>query len=200
MINPDLSNYTRVSSILSMMPTLDSDLKWGFPMQQLDQDMLKRKADLGTAVHEAIAAHIWGKFHPVTDKEEGYVNSFLEWEKAHGPFPIIPHPPITENRLFYEPMKLTGCIDLMVRRQDNPIYTIYDYKCTVAEDKKKWPMQATFYHFLARVNGFKVRDQVHFLQLDRDGKAPNVYEYVIDDKLKSAMISLYNVYMYLTQK
>jgi hypothetical protein len=195
MTDIDISNYTRVSSILSMIPTLDSEGKWGFPMQQLDQDMLQRKADLGTAVHDAIESHILGKFHPSTDKEDLYIESFKKWESS-----VTISEPITERRFFYDPMNLTGKIDLIAKLPHSPLSYIFDYKCTVAEEKKKWPMQAAFYHFLARVNGIKVNDEVFFLRLDPKGGYPAVYEYHIDEKLRSQMISIYNSYMYLTQK
>ena len=65
--------WIRVSSILSMIPTKDADGRWHYPMQAIYQEVLKRKADkadLGTSVHAAIAAHCRDEFMPINANEK----------------------------------------------------------------------------------------------------------------------------------
>jgi len=77
---------------------------------------------------------------------------------------------------------------------------LIDFKCTVASDPVKWPIQAAFYYLLTQFNGMKLDPNCLFIQLDKEGKAPKVHRYEITKELTSAAISLYNTYMYLTRK
>lgn len=188
-----LPGYTRVSEFLSMIPTLSTDGKWGFPMQQIDEGVLERKRELGSSVHAAIKAHIDKEFYPSSDKEQGYLDSFIKWQET---VDLTCHE--TERRFYYEPMKITGCVDMLAKLNPNGIFHLIDFKCTVNQDKVKWPIQAAFYHFLAEVNGIKLDKSCFFVQLDPNGDYPKVWEYVITKELTSVALSLYNVYKHLT--
>lgn len=185
--------WIRVSSILAMIPTKDSDGKWGYPMQAIDQGVLQRKADLGSSVHAAIAAHCRDEFMPVNAKEEGYLESYLKWEKD---LKFIPS--FTEKRLYHEAMKLTGCLDAVIEL-DGMMY-LTDFKCTVSSDPVKWQIQAALYYLLATVNKIPVEKTALFVQLDPNGELPKVHKYIITDTLMVAAISWYNAYNYLEKK
>lgn len=186
--------YIRVSSILSMIPTM-TDGKWGYPIQNIDQGVLQRKSELGTSVHAAINAHVKGEFIPMTEKEEGYFESYLKWEKALNVQPVA-----TEKRFYSEPMKMTGCIDMLASfGQDDNCYLI-DFKCTVAPDPVKWPIQGALYHLLTRVDLIDIEKTVLFVQLDKDGELPKVHKYTITDSLLASAMAWYNAYIYLTNK
>jgi hypothetical protein len=182
--------WIRVSSILAMIPTKDSEGKWGYPLQAINQEVLQRKKDLGTSVHAAISAHCRDEFFPISPKEEGYLESYLKWEKE-----VKIGVCFSENRLYHEGMKLTGCIDLIAEVGENR--HIIDFKCTVSADPIKWPIQAALYQLLAMTNGLTVEKTALFVQLDPKGQLPKVHKYTITDKLMSAAISWYNAYMYL---
>lgn len=187
--------WIRVSSILAMIPTKDAEGKWGYPMQDIDQDILQRKADLGSSVHAAIAAHCKDEFMPVNAKEEGFLESYLKWEKEMKLNPIS-----AEKRFYNEAMKLTGCVDMFGSfGQEDKCYLI-DFKCTVSPDAVKWPIQGALYHLLTRTELIDVEKTTLFVQLDPKGDLPKVHEYTITDKLMTAAISWYNAYIYLTNK
>ena len=190
----DLSKWIRVSSVLSLLPSLNSDGTWGYPMQKINPEVLQRKAELGTSVHAAISAHFRGEFLVVTDAEQGYLNSYLKWEKS-----IALRCHEVERRLFHEPTNLTGCIDMIGKLNPNGLYHIIDFKCTVAPDHRKWPLQGALYEFLARANGMTLDKKCLFVQLDPGGDYPMIHEYEITPKLTAAALSLYNLYVHLTQ-
>jgi len=185
--------WIRVSSILSMIPTKDADGRWHYPMQAIYQEVLKRKADkadLGTSVHAAIAAHCRDEFMPINANEKGYLESYLKWEKD---LKFIPS--FNEKRLYHEAMKLTGCIDMVIELDEMMYLT--DFKCTFSADPVKWPLQGALYYLLATINKIPVEKTALFVQLDPKGNLPKVHKYTITDKLMSAAISWYNAYTYL---
>jgi hypothetical protein len=169
--------------------------KWCYPMQAIDEEVLQRKADLGTAVHAAISAHVNDEFIPTSAKEDGYVKSYLEWEKSISVKPIT-----TDLRIYYEPMKLTGSIDMLACLGSSEKSYLIDFKCTVAQDPVKWPLQAAFYAILADLNGIEIEKTCFFVQLDQNGLYPKVWEYEITKGLTSAALAAYNLYIHLTNK
>lgn len=190
----DLSKWIRVSSVVGLLPSMGSDGLWGYPLQKIDSSVLQRKAALGTAVHAAIASHIKNEFLVISDAEQGYLNSYLKWEAS-----IKLECYQVETRLFYEPMNLTGCIDMIGSVSQHGICQIIDFKCTVAPDHKKWALQGALYEFLAKANGMTLDKRCLFVQLDPNGSFPKIHEYEITPKLTATAISLYNTYIYLTQ-
>jgi hypothetical protein len=187
--------WIRVSSILSMIPSIDNEGKWGYPLQNIDQQILQKKADLGSSIHSAISSHVKGEFMPISKKEEGYFNSYLMWEKSLGIKPLF-----TEIRLFHEPMKLTGCLDMITLIGSSEKRYIVDFKCTLSPDSIKWPIQGALYELLSELNKIEVEKTCFFVQLDQNGNPPKVYEYEITKQLTSMAIAFYNSYRYLTKK
>jgi hypothetical protein len=186
--------WIRVSSVLALVPYLGIDGKWTFPINSINPWVLQNAADRGTRVHEAINAHTKGEFFPLSDPHEmGYLRSFHRWEKEVGLKTIH-----SEMRLFYEPMNLTGCVDMIAELGTDGKHQIVDFKCTASEDVKKWPLQAALYEFLCQTNGIKVDKMAIFVQLDKLGGFPKIHQYEITKELTSVAISTYNLYRYLT--
>lgn len=183
----------RVSSILAMIPTKDAEGKWGYPIQQINQDVLQRKADLGTSIHDAIAAHAKGEFVPLNPKEEGYFDSYLKWENLMDLKPLE-----VEKRFYHDQMKLTGKVDMigLIGQKKHVI----DFKCTVSPDPVRWPIQGAFYEFLASLKQTGIEKSCLFVQLNQYGEEPRVYGYAVTQTLTSAAFSWYNAYTYLTNK
>jgi hypothetical protein len=186
--------WIRVSSILQMIPTKGEHGKWGFPMQQINPIVLENKANLGTSVHGAISCHIKDEFFVLDQKEEKYLTSYLKWEKR-----ACPHSIETEKRFFYEPMRLTGCVDMIAKLTESGKPRLIDFKCTLAPDHVKWPIQAALYHFLANMNGVYLDDKAIIIQLNPDGDFPKIHEYEITKEISQAALSFYNAYIYLTK-
>lgn len=186
--------WIRVSSVLAFLPSLGKDGKWHFPMNEIDPFVLENAASRGTSVHAAINAHVKGEFFPLSGAHEvGYFKSFLKWEKEVDLKMVL-----SEQRLFFESMNLTGCIDMIAEIGNSGKYQIIDFKCTASEDVKKWPLQAAFYKFECDMNGIKVDDIVVFAQLDKLGGFPKIHQYKVTKELTATAISAYNLYRHLT--
>lgn len=190
--------YTRVSTILNILPSLmntedDGREVWGFPLQEINQEMLKNKCIIGTNVHGAIHAWSSGEFFPLNECEKGYFASFSKWQYLTRLVCVK-----SELRMYDETLKITGAIDMLGEIQGNKSLMLIDFKTSAASDKKKWPLQAAFYHHLLKVNGFSPQETVLFVQLDKKGEMPKCHEFFIDNKLKTLMISAYNIYKHLT--
>jgi hypothetical protein len=186
--------WIRVSSILQMIPSKEWGGKWGYPMQQINPVVLENKANLGTNVHGAISAHVKDEFFVLCEKEEKYFKSYLKWEKK-----VRPHQVVTEQRYFYEPMRLTGCVDMVAALGDNQATHLIDFKCTVTPDHVKWPIQAALYAFLMDVNDCLIDRKVFFIQLDPEGNFPKIHEYELTKEIWHTALSFYNAYVYLTK-
>lgn len=186
--------YVRVSTILSIVPS-PVDGKFCFPLQLLDQEMLSNKANIGSNVHAAIDAHVKGDFYPISDVEMGYYESYLAWAEKVNLKPIE-----TELRLYCDAMKITGCVDMIAQIQGRNDWLLIDFKTTVNEDAKKWPLQAALYSLLLSQNRFGWAKNALFVQLDKRGEIPNVYEYEITNELQTAALSAYNLHKYVMAK
>jgi hypothetical protein len=178
------SGYTRVSDILSQWD------KFG----HIDPAMLSNKADIGTRVHQAIDAHHKGIYMPLQPSDEGYFNSYLEWEKQVK-FTIVKN----EERYYCPTMLITGQVDLIAQFpcEDKPI--LIDYKTSASSSKEMWSLQAAFYHRLCEINGISLGDRMIFLQLDKRGSQPTVHEYMYTAKLWKVCESAWITYRYLKE-
>lgn len=184
--------YTRVSQILSMIPSKSKEEKWGYPINDIDEVVLKNKANLGSHVHDAIAADIRGEVFPLTDEEECYFQSYVKWRKEVNLEPVI-----SEKRLNHDLLKITGRPDMLAYISSS--FKLLDFKCTMNEDKKKWKMQAAFYLLLCEYNEIVVDQLPLFIKLDKEGGFPKVYEYDIEkENLKTLAISALNIYRFLS--
>lgn len=175
--------YTRVSEILSILP--------GY--KNIAPEVLERKAQVGTNVHNAIFLH--GKDIPLnlTDEEQKYFESYQKWAEIVELKPIL-----TETRLYDEGLKITGCVDYFGGFDKE--YLLIDYKTSVCEDKVKWPLQAAFYHELLLTNGYRnASDRVIFLKLDKEGKMPKAISYEITHDLRAMVWNLLRVYQYVQE-
>lgn len=186
--------YTRVSSILSIVPS-HVDGAFTYPLQHIDKEMLSNKAYLGSNVHAAIHAHVEGDIFPLSEQEQGYFESYLKWEAASQVQCME-----TELRLYCDGMKVTGCIDMLGQIAGRSGSCLVDFKCTVAEDAKKWVLQATLYSLLLGNNRFGHVQSALFVRLNKNGELPTVYEYKIGNEEHIAAIATLNLYRYVTKK
>ncbi len=185
--------FTRVSALLALIPSLDEEDNWHFPLSRIDQRILEAKKAIGTEVHAAIAVDPIASGSILTDRAFPYVNSFKHWEKAMQ-LEIISR----EQRFYNDAMSLTGCVDMIAKfGPSDPLPHIIDFKCTVSADHKKWALQAAFYHFLASQSGKELSDMAYFVQLDSTGGDPKVHQYKITNVLMQHAFSLYNFYNYV---
>jgi hypothetical protein len=173
--------YIRISSILA---------QWD-RFAHVDPQVLAKKCELGTEVHACIENYSKHGIEGIS-KEGAYFESYKAWEKEVG---VINYS--TEQRLYCERLKITGCLDAVVKLQGKSELMIVDYKTSPQESPKTWPIQACFYHYLAIQNGIPVSDRIIFLKLDKDGKLPKVCEYQYSTQLMNVCMSALNCYRWL---
>ena len=175
--------YTRVSTVLAQWD------KFG----HIDREMVARKAELGTRVHEAISNHHDNLFIPLGNKEQPYFDSYMAWENSLTGYTIVEN----EKRLYCDDLMITGQCDAIMKFSETEEPCLIDYKTSASSSKEMWSLQAAFYHYLAVKNGFKISNRVIFLQLDKYGKMPKVHEFIITKELQIACMSAYNIFSYL---
>jgi hypothetical protein len=163
--------YTRVTEVLHPFSGFDN-------APEFVKERAAHKADVGTAVHEAIHMHYeCVPIEPLDEEAQGYFASFLLWDKDVGPG--IDR---MEER-YYDPfLKITGQIDALMAIPGKENSVIIDWKTSSSWNKKmetSWILQGTFYHHLLEVNCIpKLGDDIWFVQLSPDGHYPKVRKFV----------------------
>lgn len=188
--------YVRVSEILSRL----RDRSKIHPL------ILDEKARLGTEVHANIAAQKGDGFPVFADwphrnaitgqilyrdgepfwskKGLGYFRSFCDWDEAFNPVYSA-----MEQRYYDDELMITGQIDALIRLPDQDKPMLLDFKCSAQPDLEIWSMQAHFYWYLLRQNGFEdLEDHFLFLQLmplSKDGNVQKakIHQIQFDDKV-----------------
>lgn len=162
--------YARVSDILK--PFVD--------FGHIPQEVLQRKAALGTAVHQAIHQEIQGEFPVVSFKQQGYIQSFDKWRNALAPEFIE-----SEMRYYCDQKMVTGCIDALIKLKGEEKAVLVDFKTSVQESPITWPMQAHLYHYLLKASGKDVASRFLFIKLDQFGGVPKVFQYKFDNSIET---------------
>ena len=160
--------YARVSDIIRPFVNFG-----GIP-----EEVLNRKAALGTRVHEAIENEIKGDMPVVGLQEEGYFKSFDKWRAIVEPRFIE-----TEKRYYCGEKMLSGCIDAIAKLEGEEKGVLIDFKTSAQESPVTWPMQAHLYKYLVNRAGIEVADRFLFLKLGKYGEMPTVYQYKFDNNL-----------------
>lgn len=166
--------YARVSDIIR--PFVD--------FSHIDPEVLQRKADLGSQVHEAIDDFLKGSFPCLSRKALGYFDSFRQWF-----YTLHPRFLVTEQRYYHKELRLTGQIDAIVVMPHEKVPVLVDYKTSSQESPVSWSMQAHLYKMLLLHNGHPVADRFLFLRLHKDGELPkaHIYHYDKDTETKCLM-------------
>ena len=139
--------------------------------------LIKKKAVLGTMVHEAIKDDIEQRFPVLTEKAKPYYDSFCKWrEKAN------PDLCFSELRLYCYKKMITGCVDNLVRFPGEDGFVLVDYKTAVTKCDS-WILQGHLYHYLLKENGFHLSPRMLFVKLKKTGSKPTVYEYAVDPEV-----------------
>lgn len=172
--------YTRVSDIIG---------QWD-EFGHIDKKILSNKAEIGTRVHDCIEALCDGLPMSPQGRDLDYVKSWNLWFDT-----VQPKIVCREQRLYCDALKITGKFDALMEESSGLV--LLDYKTSATASPKKWPLQGAFYHYLAKKNGFEVQDRVVFLQLQRDGSLPKIFEFQVTKDLMNVCISALNCYRYL---
>lgn len=171
--------YARVSDIIK--PFVD--------FGGIDEEVLNRKAVIGTRVHKAIDEEIRGDLPILTGKEIGYFQSFNKWRHAVNVKFLE-----TEKRYYCDTKRITGCVDCLVEFQGENVAVLVDFKTSAQESPVTWPMQAHLYYYLATASGKKLAPRFLFIKLDRFGDLPKVFQYKFDNNLMNRCLQAIDSY------
>lgn len=167
MLTHNGKTYARVSEVIRPFSNLG-----GIP-----EDILKRKAEIGTGVHKIINEDIEGDFPVVTPESLGYFQSYQKWRSLLSPVFIE-----SEVRYYDDDKRITGAIDCLVKLQGEEGAILVDFKTSVAESPT-WIMQGHLYRHLILGAGKPIADRFLFLKLSKDGGFPTVFQYKFDPNI-----------------
>ena len=176
------SGYTRISSILGQWDTFG----------HIDTVVLANKANIGTRVHQAIDNYHEGLYAPLDGASSGYFKSYESWEKA-----VNPRFDRTEERYYCDKLMITGQVDAICLLPGDTKPCIVDYKTSVQESPKMWPLQACFYHYLALQSGLDLSNRLIFIKLDKLGEMPKIFEYTYTKQLWNVCLAAWTTYRHL---
>lgn len=174
--------YTRVTDML----------KWIIDLSKLPPEILDRfdrKGVIGTNVHKAIEMNEKGEWYPLMPEEQPYFDSYLKWRKS-----AMPTFTTQEHRMYCDNLMISGQCDGVVRLYGDKDLCLIDYKTSAMQDDKIWGMQATFYHYLIKMEMQNISDEVIFLQLNPKGKLPKVIRYKADAELMKDCLAVHRIY------
>lgn len=162
--NEEVPSVTTIIKILNK-PSL---AKWanimGFRGQKIE-DLLEKSSNIGTQVHKIIESYLMNRYYIFISTHDvskftimSYLNSFLEWKKAHEVSPIF-----MERKLSTE--KFGGTVDF---------YGIVDNKKTILDFKTSKKVYSTMflqlgaYCIMLEEKGYEV-DQAAIIIVNKDG-------------------------------
>jgi hypothetical protein len=167
--------YTRATTVLSQYDK----------MSHIPPEIVERKCAIGTNVHAAIHGFGQGNEIALSSEEGGhYFMSFLLWYRKEEP--IIEQAEMrmySEMKTYDEQVGITGCIDALVKLPGEKELTLVDWKTSANADKEAWPLQAQYYMYLLRKNGFEGVNKAMFVKLDKEANMPKIHEYEWNDRM-----------------
>lgn len=162
--------YVRVSDVLG---------QWSL-MSSIPREILERKGEIGTKVHDAIRDFAECIPSVLTDDEGGqYYRSFLVWYGSEKPSFLD-----IETRLYDDELMVTGRIDATAMLHGNKNPVLVDWKTSYAANKIMWNLQANFYMYLLEKSGknFHIGSRAVFVKLDKTGELPKLYEFEYNEQ------------------
>ena len=175
-------NYIRVTELLKPWQNFGDAPQW-----RIDE-----KGVIGTNVHESIHNHSIGlPTIKLTDREEKYFDSYKKWEETTQPVFLM-----SEQRLYDEPLMLTGQVDCMISFPSDKQRILVDFKTSAKAMEAHWAIQIGWYYLLAKKNGYNPSTKAFMLQLKDTGGPAKAYPFEITDKLIGLCYSAYNLYVH----
>lgn len=173
--------YTRVSEILNIFQAYS----------HVPKEKLKKAAEIGTEVHEAIEDYYKGGLKYLSKTQMGYFSSFLKFAENFDLAPIL-----QETRFYCDEWRITGRIDLLAELNGKPI--LIDFKTGSWAHPEIWRLQGMFYRrFISLSNPDKTPDEFSFVQLMKDGSMPNILPFTHssgDEKILENVMSCYRYF------
>lgn len=146
-------------SVTTIMKPLSEDV-YG----SIDEQVLNRAAQRGTAVHNAIENYIKFGIEDIPPEHEGYFKAFLKWFEEHN---VVPYG--TEIKLYHKGLMYAGTADMAA--SVDGIDTLVDFKTSASVSKMLGGVQLEAYdRALASHDSEMKFGQKLILHLKKDGK------------------------------
>jgi hypothetical protein len=186
----NMSKYVRVSQILARLQSY----------ADVDPIVLEEKAKIGTNVHKAIMQDCANEFVVFeSDRARAYFESYIMWRGHQLDIRQVP-------RLYCDKLMITGECDGLLNNMQ-----IIDWKCSASANLKIWNMQAHFYWYLLKENGYDPYDKMLWINLRHTNRSkkdpetrewyrtyhalnPIVHEFTFDENVLSECIDEVNRY------
>jgi len=147
-----------IPSVSTIMQPLSEDV-YG----SINEDVLSKAADRGTAVHNAIDNYVKFGVEDIPPEHMGYFQAFLKWYEDYDVKPYE-----TEYRAYHKGLLYAGTLDMMasVKGED----TLVDFKTTASINEMLWRVQTEAYNKALASHYFQIcffKKMV--VQLKKDG-------------------------------
>lgn len=146
-----------IPSVTTIMKPLSSAFYYG-----VDEEVLERARQRGTAVHNAIENYLNFGIEDIDEKYRGYLDGFLEWYREHDVKPLA-----TESRVYHRTLRYAGTAD-MPAIVDGKLLCV-DYKTSATVNKMLTGVQLEAYAKAYGSHGIEF-DGKAILHLKNDGK------------------------------
>lgn len=150
---------------------------------------LKKAADKGTAVHDAIENFVKFGIEDINPEHKAYYDAFMSWWQEKRPIVVG-----SEIRVYHKLLGYAGTIDLLCYIDD--LLTLIDFKTTYTVSDMSCGVQLEAYAKALESHGIKV-DQKMILHLKRDGRHKPILYPANDSKRWRVFGSLKVVYDYI---
>jgi ATP-dependent exoDNAse (exonuclease V) beta subunit len=160
--------YARISAVIQKKDEFS----------HIDPEVLKRKAALGTRIHDSISQDIAGLFPFHKLQENGYFLSYKVWVDQLQPLFIQ-----SETRYFCHNQMITGCIDAIAKFQNEERSIIIDWKTSASPSLAKWRLQGHLYYYLVSQTIPDLAPRFLFVMLDKSGNLPQVFQFKFEQKI-----------------
>lgn len=147
-----------IPSVTTVMKPLSDDVYGG-----IDEEVLNRAADRGTAVHNAIENYVKFGIEDIPPEHAGYFEGFLKWVKEHDVKPYG-----NEIRLYHKSLMYAGTADMAA--SVDGLDTLVDFKTSASVQKMLCGVQLEAYDRAVQSHtGGKGFERKAILHLKRDG-------------------------------
>lgn len=150
-------NEMILPSVTTIMKLLSDDL-----YRTVDLDVLKRAAERGTIIHNAIENYTQFGIEDIPPAYAGYFDGFKQWWRLRKPEVLA-----AECRVYHKILRYAGTADLIC--VINGRVTLVDYKSSAQVNSKLCAVQLEGYDRALESHGIKIDDRM-ILHLSRDGK------------------------------
>lgn len=146
----------QIPSVTTIMKPLSQEYYRG-----INQEVLEKAAQKGTAVHNAIENFLNYGIEDIDEAHAGYFEAFKKW-KAEWDVKLIK----TERKVYHKTFRYAGTVDLIC--EEKGVITMVDFKTTVNLSPMLLGVQLEAYRRALESHGEKISNVVG-LQLKKDG-------------------------------